>query len=148
MAATLLAVRCYAGEHGGRLPGKVEELVPGSLAKGLVDPFAPDGHGLRYDPRAGDPIVYSVDENGVDDHGSEAPVRVKTTSRRARARWKFSKYPPNRTRKPGGSGTSRAKPSCASAPTTPWSFGFAGNDAPPSVSLGIRCPLATPFALP
>lgn len=81
-AATALAVRWYALEHDGQLPGRLEDLVPKYLPKVPVDPMAAGGKPLGY--VAGErPIVYSVGENGRDDGGKEPPPTA--TAREIRA---------------------------------------------------------------
>jgi hypothetical protein len=81
MAATVLALRLYAADHGGRCPEKLDELVPKYLPSVPADPLAAGGAPLKYstaDPSA--PAVYSVGEDGVDDGGSTAPVRRTSAS--------------------------------------------------------------------
>jgi hypothetical protein len=76
MTATVLALRLYAADHGGRYPDKLDELVPEYLPSLPADPLAAGGVPLKYstaDPSA--PAVYSVGEDGVDDGGSTAPIR-------------------------------------------------------------------------
>jgi len=76
MAATLLALRLYAADHGGRYPEKLDELVPKYLPSVPADPLAAGGAPLKYSTAdASAPSVYSVGEDGVDDGGSTAPVR-------------------------------------------------------------------------
>jgi hypothetical protein len=84
LAATALALRLYAADHGGRYPGKLDELVPAYLPAVPLDPLATGGAPLKYstaDPAA--PSLYSVGEDGVDNGGSTAPLR----SRGAVNRW-------------------------------------------------------------
>jgi hypothetical protein len=88
LAATALAARWYAADHAGKLPARLEDLVPGYLDAVPLDPMASAGV-LKYvrDAEAADhaqpsgattgpieikpPIVYSVGANGVDDGGSD-----------------------------------------------------------------------------
>jgi hypothetical protein len=70
MTATMLAVRLYAADHGGRTPDALDQLVPRYLPAVPADPFAPTTQPLKYIPGA-DPLVYSVGANGADDAGSE-----------------------------------------------------------------------------
>lgn len=71
LAAAALACRLYAVDHGGRLPGRLEDLVPAYLPAVPADPLAAS-KALAYAP--GDrPIVYSVGEDGRDDGGRELP---------------------------------------------------------------------------
>ncbi|HNQ23944.1 MAG TPA: hypothetical protein PKK06_12705 [Phycisphaerae bacterium] len=69
LAATALAIRWYAVDHGGR-PTTLEELVPGYLPAVPLDPLASDGSALRYCPAERRPVLYSVGENGIDDGGT------------------------------------------------------------------------------
>jgi hypothetical protein len=71
-----LALRCYEAEHG-RLPERLDELVPEYLPEVPLDPF--DGEPLRY--RAdGDaaPRVYSIGPNRRDDGGVADPRSEKS----------------------------------------------------------------------
>jgi hypothetical protein len=69
LAATALAIRSWAAEHDGRLPDSLGVLsIPVQS-----DPMAAGGSRLRYLPRAGDPIVYSVGGDGVDQGGDVTP---------------------------------------------------------------------------
>lgn len=80
LSATALAVRLYAADHNGELPRRLADLVPDYLASVPADPMAvnrPLGY-FNGDPaapaHAGDPVVYSVGDDGADDGGSEQPV--------------------------------------------------------------------------
>jgi len=78
LAATALALRLYAADHGGSYPKTLDELVPNYLPAVPTDPFATGSRPLKYsaaDPAA--PSVYSVGEDGADDGGSTAPVRSR-----------------------------------------------------------------------
>jgi len=70
MTATMLAVRLYAADHGGRTPDTLDQLVPQYLPAVPADPMAPTTQPLKYLPGP-DPLVYSVGVNGKDDGGSE-----------------------------------------------------------------------------
>jgi len=72
LAATILALRCYAADHADHLPGALAHLVPTYLPAVPTDPMAPNGAPLRYRRMADDAIVYSVGEDGRDDAGSAA----------------------------------------------------------------------------
>lgn len=72
LAATALAARLYAMEHG-RFPATLEELAPKYLPAVPDDPMA-DGKKLGYVAEAARPRLYSVGENGKDDGGSEKPL--------------------------------------------------------------------------
>jgi hypothetical protein len=74
LAAAALAIRWYAGEHEGRLPASLDELVPKYLARVPEDPFSPTGSALGYRPIGDQPILYSVGVDAIDAGGSEAPV--------------------------------------------------------------------------
>jgi hypothetical protein len=74
LAAVALAMRLYASEHDGRLPGRLEELTPGYLPQVPVDGLA-RGKKISFVAETGRPRVYSVGENGTDEGGSDAPRR-------------------------------------------------------------------------
>jgi hypothetical protein len=74
MAAVALAVRWFAVEHAGRLPGSLDELIPRYLPAVPLDPMA-KGRPLGYLPGPARPLVYSVGYNSTDDGGSDAPSR-------------------------------------------------------------------------
>lgn len=61
-----LALRADAGEHGGRYPARLDDLVPAYLDTVPRDPF--DGAPLRYDPVR--PAVWSIGPDGNDDAGT------------------------------------------------------------------------------
>ena len=71
LAATALAVRWYACEHGGVLPARLGDLVPRYLPALPSDPLAEGGPPLGYVAESKRPVVYSVGENGKDDGGRE-----------------------------------------------------------------------------
>jgi hypothetical protein len=68
-AAVILAIRLYELDHGAP-PANLNLLVPTYLPAVPIDPFAPDGHVLRYVATPGAEVVYSVGEDGRDDGGS------------------------------------------------------------------------------
>jgi hypothetical protein len=76
MAAVAVAARWYALDHGGARPARLEDLVPTYFPSVPLDAMAA-GQPLRYLPGQ-DPIVYSAGPNGVDDGGSEQPVRKRS----------------------------------------------------------------------
>ena len=80
-AAVALAARWYALDHDGKLPDRLEDLVPKYLPKVPVDPMARGGIPLAYIPGE-DAIVYSVGENGRDDGGTEVPPSASMRERR------------------------------------------------------------------
>lgn len=72
LAATCLAFRLYALDHGGKLPEKLGDLVPAYLPSVPLDPLAAGGTALRYINEQADPQrprVYSVGEDGKDEGG-------------------------------------------------------------------------------
>jgi hypothetical protein len=73
LAATALAARWCASEHGGQFPQSLDELVPTYLPSVPIDLMAAGGKALRYVP-APRPLLYSVGDNGADDGGSTAPL--------------------------------------------------------------------------
>lgn len=75
LAATALAIRLYAVEHEGRLPGKLEELVPKYLPAVPVDPMAGDGSRMKYIAEGDKPRAYSVGTDGRDDGGVMSEIR-------------------------------------------------------------------------
>jgi hypothetical protein len=75
MAAVALATRAYALEHDGKLPERLEDLVPNYLPMVPVDPLAAEAKPLRY-VSGEKPLVYSVGENGRDDGGKEPLWRL------------------------------------------------------------------------
>lgn len=82
LAAIALAMRSYAAAHDGKLPGKLEELVPEYLPSVPGDPMAA-GAALKYLPEK--KIVYSVGDDGQDDGGSTKPAGAA----KGRARWQL-----------------------------------------------------------
>ena len=76
LATTALAVERFRLDRG-RLPGDLKELTPRFLDAVPTDPF--DGAPLRYRRPARGYVVYSVDADGHDDGGREAPERRKST---------------------------------------------------------------------
>jgi hypothetical protein len=59
--------------HEGRLPSKIDELVPNYLEKVPLDPYA-SGLQLKYRVDSAEYLVYSVGSNGVDDGGVSEPA--------------------------------------------------------------------------
>jgi len=72
LIATALALRWYAADHNGKLPEKLEDLVPKYLPSIPLDALAAK-QPIRYVNDPTKPILYSVGENAVDDHGSTQP---------------------------------------------------------------------------
>jgi hypothetical protein len=72
MAATALAARLYALEHG-RLPARLEELVQTYLPAVPDDPMS-DGKKIGYVAEEGRARLYSMGENLKDDGGSQRPL--------------------------------------------------------------------------
>jgi UDP:flavonoid glycosyltransferase YjiC (YdhE family) len=71
-----LALRCYQSEQG-RLPSSLEQLVPEYLQQVPLDPFS--GRPVIYHPQGTNWLLYSVDEDGVDDGGKRAGRSVSGT---------------------------------------------------------------------
>lgn len=83
-AATALAIRLYAIDHGGALPPALVELVPRYLPVPPRDPFSVSNGEFLYVPSGDMPKIYSVGKNGVDDGASEQPL---IPGQPARGRW-------------------------------------------------------------
>jgi hypothetical protein len=77
LAATVLAIREYAGDHGGRLPESLDELSVGALS----DTMAAGAPPLRYPAREGDPVVYGVGMDGADGGGDVTPRNSRYRAR-------------------------------------------------------------------
>jgi len=82
LAATVLAVRWYACDHGGQLPARLDDLVPAYLPSVPADPFAETNAPIRYLNHPARPAVYSVGENGVDNGGCEPDRKLSWSERR------------------------------------------------------------------
>lgn len=65
--ATGLAILRFRQRHAGQLPENLAALTPDLISSVPLDPF--DGQPLRYLPRAGGFVVYSVGPNRKDDGG-------------------------------------------------------------------------------
>jgi hypothetical protein len=63
----------------GRLPTSLKELTPRFLNAVPADPF--DGNPVRYRRLTSGYVIYSVDSDGHDDGGLEAPERKKATDK-------------------------------------------------------------------
>jgi len=68
-AQMVLAVERFRCGHGGRLPARLEELVPGYCKAVPADLF--DGKQLRFRTFATWYVIYSVGTDGNDDGGAE-----------------------------------------------------------------------------
>jgi hypothetical protein len=81
--AIQLAIRLYAVDHDGKLPGALDDLVPGYLPAVPIDPFSKDQRfGYRHDDQ---PLVYSVGEDEIDQGGVyprpvPRPTRIGATT--------------------------------------------------------------------
>ena len=64
--------------HGGRLPARLEELVPGYCKAVPADLF--DGKPLRYRTFGTGYVIYSVGPDGKDDGGAEPDPNNSQTS--------------------------------------------------------------------
>jgi len=67
-AAIALGLRLYALDHEGRLPARLEDLVPEYMPALPADPFT-EGRPFCYRPDSPAPMLYSVGINGFDDNG-------------------------------------------------------------------------------
>jgi hypothetical protein len=76
LATSSLAVERFRLAEG-RLPTNLKELTPRFLDTVPIDPF--DGNPVRYRRLASGYVVYSVDADGHDDGGLEAPESKKAT---------------------------------------------------------------------
>lgn len=72
-AAIELALHLYRFDHGGKLPGKLSQLVPDYLPTLPADPMAADGRSFGYRLDAQPPVIYSVGLDGADDGGTSLP---------------------------------------------------------------------------
>jgi hypothetical protein len=70
LAAAALAARWYACEHDGRLPERLDDLVPQYLPAIPKDAMT-EGLSVRYDPRDPDPRLWTVFKNERDDGGKD-----------------------------------------------------------------------------
>jgi hypothetical protein len=75
-AQTALAVERFRLAHG-KLPEKLDELVPQFLPAVPQDPF--DGQPLRYRRLEKGYVIYSVDRDGMDNGGRERPASIKSS---------------------------------------------------------------------
>ncbi len=71
MAGTALAIRLYEIDNDRR-PAKLTDLVPDYLDAVPDDPFAKPGTPIGYLPNAPRPLLYSIEINGIDEHGQYA----------------------------------------------------------------------------
>jgi hypothetical protein len=71
VAALYLAIRLYELDHDGKLPSRLNDLVPNYLPAVPGDPFAGDGRIFGY-RTAPVPMIYSVGLNGIDDGGNSS----------------------------------------------------------------------------
>jgi hypothetical protein len=88
-AATALAIRLYAIDHGGALPPALIDLVPRYLPVPPRDPFSVGNGEFLYVPSGDAPKIYSVGKNGVDDGASE---NAAAAGQPARSRWECLDY--------------------------------------------------------
>jgi hypothetical protein len=78
LATSALAIERFRLAEG-RLPNNLKELTPRFLDAVPADPF--DGNPVRYRRLSSGYVVYSVDNDGHDDGGLEAPERKKTNDK-------------------------------------------------------------------
>ena len=76
LLAVEIALRCYESEQG-RVPARLEQLVPQYLQRVPSDPFS--GRLMIYRPQGTNWLVYSVGEDGVDDGGKRMVRSVSGT---------------------------------------------------------------------
>ncbi len=76
MTAVALAIRLYEVDNGRR-PARLVQLVPDYLAEPPEDPFGELRRAIRYRLGGQQPMLYSVNTNGVDDRG-----RIRNLSNR------------------------------------------------------------------
>jgi len=79
-----LAALRYKAAHG-RLPARLQDLVPDFIDSVPLDPF--DGKPLRYRKADDGFVVYAVGENGADDGGQTELVKDKRLDVGFRVRW-------------------------------------------------------------
>lgn len=79
LAAAALAVRWYAAEHDGRLPARLDDLVPRYLSTMPADPMLAAPAILRYTPDRPRPMLYSAGTDGTDDGGDDTPIKQTAT---------------------------------------------------------------------
>jgi hypothetical protein len=77
-AQTSLAIERFRLAHG-KLPEKLDELIPQFLSAVPLDPF--DGQLLRYHRLAKGYVIYSVGRDGHDDGGREKPADWKSSDK-------------------------------------------------------------------
>ncbi len=73
--AIMLGLRLYSLDHGGKLPARLDDLVPAYLPVVPADPMVSGGRPLRFIADETDPRIYSVGTNGTDEGGSEVPTK-------------------------------------------------------------------------
>ena len=71
ITATALAIGCFMSDHNGQLPASLDELLPDYLDDLPSDLMSTGGPRLGYRADTADPVLYSVGDDGIDDHGSE-----------------------------------------------------------------------------
>jgi len=80
VAATQLAIRLYQIDYNEAFPATLAELVPTYLPAVPTDPFTGDQQPIKYvregiNEGIATPLLYSVGQNGVDDHASTRNTR-------------------------------------------------------------------------
>ena len=73
---TVLALRAFRLEHGGKLPANLSELTPTYLKALPEDPFA-SRQPFRYRAEAGSVVLYSIGPDAVDDGGKSIDDKTK-----------------------------------------------------------------------
>jgi hypothetical protein len=118
LTAAALAVRWYAADRGGKLPQNLEELVPKYLQSVPLDALAAK-QPIRYVGDPTKPILYSVANNGVDDHGSALPANPNLSRSMNRGAWNqldFIVYLTRQLRPPPAEDPDDTDPAPAPAP--------------------------------
>jgi hypothetical protein len=69
LLAAELALRCYRSEVG-RLPARLDDLIPNFLSNVPLDPFT--DRPMIYRPHATNWLLYSIGQDGIDDGGAPA----------------------------------------------------------------------------
>ena len=77
-ARVALAIERFRLAHG-KLPEKLDELIPQFLPAVPADPF--DGQPLRYHRLEKGCVIYSIGSDGEDNGGRERPANVKSTDK-------------------------------------------------------------------
>jgi hypothetical protein len=99
VTAAALAVRWYAADHGGKLPQKIQDLVPKYLPSVPQDAMAANKP-IRYIDDPTKPILYSVGANGIDDGGNTQPMQPHQSDTWNKDPWNQLDFVVHLTRQP------------------------------------------------